>query len=322
MGHQRRRGPDDPRLCTDISVNAGNSINFKIKTDAHAYTIDIYRLGYYGVTERGTSRSVAPSASPPADPAGLPDGPVDVCSSTAATGLCRRPGRCRQPRSPASTSRDLTRTDTGGMSQIPFIVRNDASTSDIVYQTSDETWEAYNRYGGCGLLHRSPTSLWDSQSRARKISYNRPFATRGDSRGRDFLFSNEYPTIRFLERNGYDVSYIAGVDTDRSRRHAADAPQGLHVRRPRRVLVPGAAPNVENARNAGVNLMFLSRQRGVSGTPASRRASTARTPPTGPSSATRRPGTTRHGPDRRGRRQRGEIRGSRQRRAAATRRTG
>ena len=31
--------------------------------------------------------------------------------------------------------------------------------------------------------------------------------------GRDFLFSNEYPMIRFLEQNGYDVSYVSGLDT-------------------------------------------------------------------------------------------------------------
>ena len=31
--------------------------------------------------------------------------------------------------------------------QIPFIIRNDSSTSDIVFQTDDETWQAYNPLG-------------------------------------------------------------------------------------------------------------------------------------------------------------------------------
>ena len=35
-------------FATDISVNIGQQINFKIDTTASAYTIDIYRLGYYG----------------------------------------------------------------------------------------------------------------------------------------------------------------------------------------------------------------------------------------------------------------------------------
>jgi hypothetical protein len=34
-------------FATDISVNKGETVHFKIKTDANAYTIKIYRLGYY-----------------------------------------------------------------------------------------------------------------------------------------------------------------------------------------------------------------------------------------------------------------------------------
>ena len=45
----------------------------------------------------------------------------------------------------------LVRNDTGGSSLIPFVVRNDASHSDILFQTSDETWQAYNTYGGNSL---------------------------------------------------------------------------------------------------------------------------------------------------------------------------
>ena len=45
----------------------------------------------------------------------------------------------------------LTRTDTGGASHIPFVVRNDASHSDLLFQTSDTTWQAYNTYGGNSL---------------------------------------------------------------------------------------------------------------------------------------------------------------------------
>ena len=45
----------------------------------------------------------------------------------------------------------LVRNDTGGDSLIPFVVRNDASHSDILFQTSDETWQAYNT---CPTRHR------------------------------------------------------------------------------------------------------------------------------------------------------------------------
>ena len=45
----------------------------------------------------------------------------------------------------------LIRDDTGGDSQIPFVVRDDSSHSDVVLQTSDATWQAYNNYGGNSL---------------------------------------------------------------------------------------------------------------------------------------------------------------------------
>jgi len=35
-------------FATDISVNTGQTVTFKIKTDSANYKIDIYRLGYYG----------------------------------------------------------------------------------------------------------------------------------------------------------------------------------------------------------------------------------------------------------------------------------
>ncbi len=38
-------------------------------------------------------------------------------------------------------------TNTTNENHIPFIVRADESTSDIVFQTSDTTWHAYNGWG-------------------------------------------------------------------------------------------------------------------------------------------------------------------------------
>ena len=90
------------------------------------------------------------------------------------------------------------------------------------------------------------------------MSYNRPFETRESSiDGRSFLFSNEYPMIRFLESNGYDVAYSTGVDTDRF---------GSLIQNHKVFLSVGhdeywsgqQRANVEAARDAGVNLAFFS----------------------------------------------------------------
>ena len=116
----------------------------------------------------------------------------------------------------------LVRQDTVfGENHIPFIVRDDGTKHDIVFQTSDTTWHAYNGWGGPSLYGNGGTV----DDRAYKVSYNRPIATR-DSIGlfagpQDFVFGVEVAAIRWLEANGYDVCYIAGVDTRPQRRSAS-----------------------------------------------------------------------------------------------------
>ena len=103
------------------------------------------------------------------------------------------------------------RGNDGEASHIVFIVRDDDGASDILVQTSDTTWQAYNQYGGYSL-YGGPGA--NDGGHAHKVSYNRPFTTR-DTPTEDWLFNAEYPMVRWLERNGYDVSYFTGLDGDR-----------------------------------------------------------------------------------------------------------
>ena len=110
-------------------------------------------------------------------------------------------------------------------SHVYFIVRDDSHTSDILFQTMDTTWQAYNCWGtvntygaACAepLLHAGSPPPPDATKgrRAYKASYNRPFATRA-YRAVNMPFNSELPAVRWLERNGFDVSYWSGVDADR-----------------------------------------------------------------------------------------------------------
>ncbi len=215
-------------FSTDVSVNVGGRIDFKVDTDARAYQIDIYRVGYYQGLGARKITSVNPSATlPQRQPECITDRTTELydCGNWAVSASWNVPSTAVSGVYLAK----LTRTDTGEASHITFVVRNEASHSDVVFQTSDTTWQAYNTYGGSDFYQGG------GNGRAYKVSYNRPVMTRKDNNGRDFFFSAEYPLVRFLERNGYDTSYIAGVDTDR-RGAAADEPQGVPLGRPRRVL--------------------------------------------------------------------------------------
>ena len=249
------QGAGDPTIqgfATEISVNRGETVRFKISTGATAYQLNVYRMGYYGGKGARLMAVVSPSAAlPQIQPA---------CLIDSATGLidCGNWSESASWTVPATAVSGVyfakvVRTDTGGASHILFVVRDDARHSDLLFQTSDTTWQAYNRYGGNSLYVGGPGV---NPARAYKVSYNRPITTRGTT-PENSPFSAEYPMIRWLEANGYDVSYVAAADVDRSASTLLNHRAFLSVGHDE--YWSGAQrANVEAARDAGVHLAFFS----------------------------------------------------------------
>src|SRR5438270_2260947 len=52
-------------FATDISFNQGQTVSFKINTNATSYKLDIYRLGYYSGAGARLVTTVSPSATLP-----------------------------------------------------------------------------------------------------------------------------------------------------------------------------------------------------------------------------------------------------------------
>ena len=190
-------------FATSISVNRGETVHFKIKTDASLYHLEIYRMGFYGGAGARKVAIQRPSALLQQQPA---------CGFNPFVALldCGNWGESATWAVPANAASGvyfakLVR-DSGpiGASHVFFVVRDDAGTADVLYQTSDTTWQAYNNYGGVSLY----------EGGAAKVSYNRPFVTRDVFGGESWIFSAEYPMVRWIEANGYDASYTTGVDTD------------------------------------------------------------------------------------------------------------
>ena len=129
-----------------------------------------------------------------------------------------------------------------------FVVRKDGTTSDILVQTSDSTYQAYNTWGGYSL-YRGPAYY----GRAIKVSYHRPVEP---AELENDFFYGEFPLVRWLERNGYDVSYTSCIDTDRRpaelTKHKVFISSGHDE-----YWSGGMRANVEAARDAGVNLVFM-----------------------------------------------------------------
>ncbi len=239
-------------FATDISVNKGGTVRFKIDTDASDYTIDIYRLGYYnglGARKWGTGTITATLPQNQPDPEEDEETGLVDCGNWAESAIWNVPTNAV---SGIYIAR-LKRTDTQGASHIVFIVRDDASTADLFFQTSDATWQAYNTYGG-NSLYTGATNF--PQGHAAKVSYNRPFVTRGNA-AEDWLFNCEYPMIRFLEKNGYNISYTTNVDVARFGSQLLNHKVFLSVGHDE-YWSAEQRNNVEAARNAGIHLAFFS----------------------------------------------------------------
>ncbi|SFQ24782.1 N,N-dimethylformamidase beta subunit family domain-containing protein, partial [Tranquillimonas alkanivorans] len=274
-------------FATDISVNVGGAVDFKINVNGGAgsdYLVEVFRLGYYGgdgarkVGEWiNTDATLQPD--PDYDPVrGLVDAgnwsvtdswqiPTDAVSGLYLARL-QRLDRRGEP------------VD-GAVNQVPFIVRDDEREADIVLQTADTTWHAYNGwFGNNGVIGANfygdasgtinhpdiPGAGFFAQDRAYAVSYNRPLITRGiegaqggpAAGAQDYIFGAEYAAIHWLEQNGYDVAYISGLDTDRLGADYLKKYQSYISVGHDEYWSGNQRANVEEARDAGVNLLFWS----------------------------------------------------------------
>ncbi|HXN22738.1 MAG TPA: N,N-dimethylformamidase beta subunit family domain-containing protein [Candidatus Dormibacteraeota bacterium] len=188
--------------ASHASINRGEPIRLFVNTAEPTYTIEIYRMGWYGGT--GAKKMLGPLTRP---------GTVQPAAITKpATGLLEcnwgDPFLLYVPnsRDPADWPSGvylakLTASKSGTQSYITFVVRDDFRRSDLLFQASVTTYQAYNRWGGPSL-YTTPRSY--------QVSFDRPYR-RGHGSG-DFLFW-EYSMVRFLEREGYDVTYATDIDT-------------------------------------------------------------------------------------------------------------
>ena len=295
---------------TDIAINRGETIEFKIDTDSDDYRIDIYRMGYYGGMGARRVDSFDPSATLPqvqpeclrgeipvlAEGGGLETWPAPLvdCGNWAVSASWQAPEDATsgiyfarlvredpiegwikndqfEPTPLPPTGMDSLWEAPGfravmrnplreaRASHIYFVVRDDDGESDMLFQTSDLTWQAYNRYGGhsvYGRLNPERLRLHGGEPRAPKVSYNRPFETR-HYRAVNKVFNSEYPMVRWLERNGYDVSYSSGIDTDRRGEELLEHKVFLSVGHDE-YWTGRQRRNVEAARAAGMHLAFFS----------------------------------------------------------------
>jgi hypothetical protein len=200
--------------ASETSVAPGQSFHLHVAAPPGSrYRVLLYRLGWYrGIGGRlimcvpGCRSSRAAIAHPPPTTPG------------AVTGLFRAPWRVTDrveiPPDAVSGYYEAKLEIVGGahagaVGSVPLIVRQSpaAPASAVLVQVPVNTWEAYNRWGGKSL-YQFGTSM-----HAFEVSFGRPFDQQVFY---TMVTKLELPWVRFLERNGINVSYQTDVDTDRA----------------------------------------------------------------------------------------------------------
>lgn len=234
------------------SVNQGEQIDFFVSTSvATQYTLKIFRIGWYqGLGGRLFAGPVSLSGYPQAVPA--PD----------ATGMieCNWPTAYSLVVPTAWTSGTYLvklETQAGKQNYIVFVVRDDSRPSPYLFKSSVATAAAYNDWGGRSLYTGFPP-----HHDAHRVSFNRPYTSihtashdRQPGGGTGLFLLMEVNMVRWMERQGYDVTYITDVDLHENPDIAIGHKALLIVGHSEYWSWPMRA-HVERARESGVSLGF------------------------------------------------------------------
>ena len=199
------------------SVNKGQNITFYVTANpAQTYTIDVYRMGWYQGLGGRLMQHIGP----------LDGIQQPTCPTDGTTGMIE----CHWA---ASYTLATQATWTSGIylalltnsqmyqNYIIFCLRDDNRVAPLLYQQSVATFQAYNNYPDDNSTGKS---LYEFNSKgaitisgstnAVKVSFDRPYEGDGTAStyGQSF-FTHEYPTLRWMEMSGYDVTYSTDIDT-------------------------------------------------------------------------------------------------------------
>lgn len=236
------------------SYNQGDTLTvFVTVNPAQAFTLDIYRIGWYGGLG---GRLVSHQA-------GLPGVHQQACASDAQTGLIQ----CHWTPSLTTTIPSswtsgmylaLLTNQLGYQNYVAFAVK-DGRRAAYLFEEGVTTSEAYNDYPNDGVTGKSLYAYNSNggitvggDTRAVKVSFDRPFTRDGSG----LFLTLDVQLVRWLEMSGYDVTYSTDVDT-----HA----NGAALLNSKAFLISGhdeywskqMYDNVTAARDAGVNLAFF-----------------------------------------------------------------
>ena len=200
--------------CSRQSVQAGDTLDlFVSTTPAAPFKIEIFRSGYYGGRGARLMTTLGPFDGRPQPVPPMGEQRLVECRWAKTTTL----------QIPADWPSGvylgrLTTLPAAGQpywqNYVVFIVR-DSRRADILFQCSDNTWQAYNKWPDATSLYTGPAG---AQAPGVAVSFDRPYGKypqlyeNPQSIGSGEWLCFEFPLAYWLEQHGYDVTYCSNSD--------------------------------------------------------------------------------------------------------------
>jgi len=201
--------------CSANSVRAGEKLQVMVSTNPESnFKLEIFRTGYYngdGARLVRTFESLKGTTQP--DPP-VGENYVRECQW--------------EPSVEFEIPKDwlsgvylgkLTARKSGIQSYVIFVVRDDRPC-DLLFQTSDLTWSAYNRWPADYSIYTTHPGFSSTGVPSGTVSFDRPYGLfthpvnkLKKSGGSGEYLPWEFPLSFWMEQHGYDVSYISNIDT-------------------------------------------------------------------------------------------------------------
>ncbi|HEY7428251.1 MAG TPA: N,N-dimethylformamidase beta subunit family domain-containing protein [Gemmataceae bacterium] len=243
--------------CSHTSIRAGQTLTIMVSTNPpSSFVLDLYRLGYYqGKGGRHLVQLGPFKGKVQPDPEIGPERLRECQWEPTITLTIAKDWPSGVYLGKLTAERDKLQ------SYIIFIVRDDRAC-DFLFQCSDTTWSAYNRWPNQWSLYDDGKKEWYCGPGVR-VSWDRPYGKYCQhldaplSQGSGEFLLWEFPLAFWMEKEGYDVSYISNVDTHADAKGLLRAKSWLSVGHDEYWSL-AMFQNVKAAVAAGVNAAFFS----------------------------------------------------------------
>jgi hypothetical protein len=217
IGENRRPGSTAWRIegargtiqgfANQVYAQPGQRVTLYVTTSARAFRAEAFRMGYYQGDGARLVWESAPAAGRVQPPCPLtPTINMVACDNWT-------------PSLTFTVTSAFVQGDyliklvgSGGQqSYVPLTVWDPASTATYVIKNDVYTWQAWNPYGGYDFyagLGGCPAGVYPLCSRARVVSYDRPYAA---EEGSGNFLTLEYPLVQWAEEHGLDVTYATDL---------------------------------------------------------------------------------------------------------------